>query len=107
MKVIIDVDVTGGFHLSKECILALGGKVEEGENGNYWTELPEKFEHVDDIRLRTDPLLIKLVEEKGSKWCSKYETILKIVEIPDGVDFYIDYCEGRGECIVEKHRVWR
>jgi len=53
---------------------------------------------------RTDPILIQVVEELGKEAndrCSK----LKIVEIPDEVDFYIDEHNGK-EWIAEKHRTW-
>lgn len=36
-----------------------------------------------------------------------YPTCLKIVTIPDGVDFYIDIDDCGCEFVVEKHRTWR
>lgn len=53
---------------------------------------------------RADSLLIKVVEELGAEANGKY-TELKIVEIPDGVDWEIDDYDGR-ETIHEKHRSW-
>lgn len=48
---------------------------------------------------RNDPHLIALVEMLGDR------TNLKIVEIPDGVEWEI--CENRGtEWVAEKHRTW-
>jgi hypothetical protein len=55
---------------------------------------------------RTNPLLVQVVEELGRE-CDVRCVVLKVVEIPDGVDWYID--EGScasGECVRELHRVW-
>ncbi len=53
---------------------------------------------------RTDPLLIQVVEELGDKAsgdCSK----LKVIEIPDGIEYEIDDYDGQ-ESVHEKHRSW-
>jgi len=53
---------------------------------------------------RDDPNLVKVVEDMGNLangMCSE----LKIVEIPDGVDWQIDEYDGL-ESIHEKHRSW-
>ena len=53
---------------------------------------------------RADPLLVQVVEELGTDAngsCAE----LKIVEIPDGVDWEIDEYDGM-ESIHEKHRSW-
>lgn len=53
---------------------------------------------------RTDPILIRVVEELGEEadgMCAR----LKIVEIPDGVEWVIDEYDGN-ETIDEKHRSW-
>jgi hypothetical protein len=53
---------------------------------------------------RTDPKLIQVVEELGAKAdgsCAK----LKIINIPDGVDWEIDEYDGQ-ESVSEKHRSW-
>jgi hypothetical protein len=53
---------------------------------------------------RTDPKLIQVVEELGDKAsgsCAK----LRIIEIPDGVDWEIDEYDGN-ESIHEKHKSW-
>jgi hypothetical protein len=53
---------------------------------------------------RNDPFLIKVIEELGDKANGKH-CKLKIVEIPDGVDWEIDEYDGL-EKISEKHRIW-
>jgi hypothetical protein len=53
---------------------------------------------------RHDEALVKVVEELGEKaggQCSK----LKVVEIPDGVDYIVDEYDGF-EHIAERHRTW-
>ena len=62
------------------------------------------YTYSEDIITRDDPILIKVVEqlkEQASGECSK----LKIVEIPDYVDYIIEEYDGY-EHIAEKHRTW-
>ena len=59
---------------------------------------------VDLDKMRSDPRLIQVVEELGSKAngrCAK----LQIVEIPDGIDWEIEEYDGQ-EWVSEKHRTW-
>lgn len=53
---------------------------------------------------RDDPLLVKVVEQLGGKAGDKYAE-LKVVEIPDDVEYEIDEYDGL-EHIAEKHRTW-
>ena len=53
---------------------------------------------------RDDPVLVKIVEELGEK-ANDCHSKLKIVEIPDGTDYYIHDYDGN-ESIHEKHRSW-
>lgn len=53
---------------------------------------------------RDDPVLIQVVEELGMEANGTYAS-LKIVEIPDGIDWDIDEYDGN-ESIAEKHRSW-
>lgn len=53
---------------------------------------------------RNDPVLIQVVEEMGEKSYGRFAE-LKIVEIPDGVDWQIDEYDGL-EWVSEKHRIW-
>jgi len=54
---------------------------------------------------RADKLLIQVVEELGSERASGGCAELKIVEIPDGVDYEISEYDGN-EHIAEKHCTW-
>lgn len=53
---------------------------------------------------RTDPVLIQVVEELGAIANGNYAK-LKVVEVPEGVDWEIDEYDGY-EHIAEKHRTW-
>lgn len=53
---------------------------------------------------RTDKLLIQVIEELGEEADGECAQ-LKIVEIPDGVDYEISEYDGN-EHIAEKHRTW-
>lgn len=69
----------------------------------------EKFESIyispyDHFR-RDDEDLIKVIEELGQKECSSEYSEIKIVEIPDDVDWIIQEYDGL-EWVAEKHRTW-
>ena len=53
---------------------------------------------------RDHPLILKVVEEMGAA-ANAYCADLKIVEIPDGVEWQIDEYDGL-EWVAEKHRTW-
>lgn len=53
---------------------------------------------------RSDPDLIAVVEKLGDK-ANGFAAELKIVEIPDGVEYIVQEYDGI-EWIAEKHRVW-
>lgn len=53
---------------------------------------------------RDDPILIHVVEELGEAANNRYSE-LKIVEIPDDVEWQIDEYDGT-EWVAEKHRTW-
>ena len=88
MKVIIN-DCHGGFGLSKEAEEYLGGY----EFGTY--EYGQN---------RDDPNLVRCVEELGVKANDHY-SCLKVVEIPDDVEWHIAEHAGR-EWVAENHRTW-
>jgi hypothetical protein len=55
---------------------------------------------------RADPALVATVEQLGSEAASGRCAELRVVEIPDGVDWEIDEYDGN-EHIAEKHQTWR
>jgi hypothetical protein len=57
-----------------------------------------------DVEHRADPDLIAVIEEMDGEafgWCAD----LRIVEIPDDVEWQIEEYDGR-EWVAEKHRTW-
>lgn len=53
---------------------------------------------------RADPRVVRCVEALGEKANGRFSR-LRIVEIPDGIDWEIDEYDGQ-ESIAEKHRSW-
>ena len=54
---------------------------------------------------RTDPVLVKMIEEDSSLY-SGDSARLYVVEVPDDVKWYIHNYDGQ-EYVAEKHRTWR
>ena len=54
---------------------------------------------------RADPLLIQTIEEIGEKESSGSCADLRIIEIPDDIEYVIDDYDGI-ESVHEKHRSW-
>ena len=110
MKLVINSDY-GGFGLSHEAILRyfelIGAKprIEERPTSiiPYYYYVDDEFWYDDKID-RADPALVQVVEELGEKAngrCAK----LKVVDIPDDIEYYIDEYDGI-ESVHEKHRIW-
>lgn len=53
---------------------------------------------------RADPFLVQVVEELGAK-ANDICADLKIVDIPDDVEWYVHDYDGL-ESVYEKHRIW-
>lgn len=53
---------------------------------------------------RNDPRLVEVVEELGMD--SHYKGGLKIVDIPDDIEWYVDEDDTGVESVHEKHRSW-
>ena len=110
-KILINTDV-GGFCLSleaKELYLKEKGISYTVEKTNsVWCEytiLPPEVNRTLNLLLRDDPVLIKVFEQIGSERFSAYYCTVKIVEIPDDVQWIV--CESNGyEWVAEKHRIW-
>jgi len=114
MKIVINDDY-GGFSLSDKAIELYGEK--KGidlikEKDSSWTMSsyykgsiePENFFCEREIE-RNDPVLIEVVESLGAAGNGAHAS-LKIIEIPEGVDWYIEEYDGI-EWVAEKHRTWR
>lgn len=112
MKIVINKKV-GGFGLSSA---AMNFMAEHGVSDSYYEEHkkelndPEawwqfKIDHWEYEGDRGNPVLVDTVETLGSDANGDYAA-LKIVEIPDGVQYkIISYFSGI-EYIEEKHRIW-
>lgn len=112
MKVVIN-RCYGGFSLSREAFLELRkmGNItalEEADIGENWKDgsgpRPKNLNFFCGQISRNDPDLIKVVEtlkEKANGECAK----LKIVEIPDDIEWEIDDYDGL-ETVSEKHCSW-
>lgn len=59
---------------------------------------------------RENLLLIQTIKDLGEKAAPAFvypKAMMKIICIPDDVEWYIDIHEKWSECIHEKHRIWR
>jgi len=63
------------------------------------------YNYSHDESARTDPTLIALIEEIGPEEVSGQLAKLKVVEIPDDIEWTIDDYDGM-ETIEESHRSW-
>ncbi|MGL5077532.1 MAG: hypothetical protein ACRDBG_17130 [Waterburya sp.] len=88
MKIVVNVSMDG-FKLSQEA-------------KNLYFDL--EGSHAYPELIRHDMVLVKVVETLG-KAASGSGANLSIVEIPDGIDYYIDNVYGY-EFIRECHRIW-
>lgn len=90
MKIVIN-DCHGGFSLSKEALALFNERA-----GTVIT-------HERNIE-RNNPILVEIVEQLGESADGRYAE-LKVVDIPDDVQWHIDEYDG-WETIHENHRVW-
>ena len=101
MKIVIN-GCFGGFSVSKAAAVFMaerGNKMAMAELAREGAWYGFGFqEH------RSDPDLVAAVEELGKKASGSYAE-LKVVEIPDGVEYQIEEYDGT-EYIAEKHRTW-
>ena len=108
MRKIVINDDWGGFGLSAEA-MTLYGKISgllllsDNYKQDYLTLITGQKIYDIDLR-RDDPILIQVVEELGEK-ANGMSASLKIVEIPDDVEWIIQEYDGI-EHVAEKHRTW-
>lgn len=102
MKIVIN-RCYGGFGLSKEALELYAEK--KGISLGKWNETWKFYEDISngDIE-RNDPVLVEIVESMGSK-ANGGAAELKVVEIPDGVEWSVHEYDGN-EWVAEAHRTW-
>jgi hypothetical protein len=94
MKIAINVSKYGKFQISGKALHLYNTYTEAGVLDGRTIE-------------RNDPVLIRVLEEIGPEEAGGFYTQVKIIEIPDDVDWYIDD-DGYGrEFVREKHRSWK
>jgi hypothetical protein len=116
MKVVIN-RCFGGFGLSDEAFEALlerkGIEYEKGDSTfggvNYYAkghvgDDDYYLSHYEHYEPRNDADLIAVVEQFGEK-ANGWAADLKVVDIPDDVEWLVDEYDGI-EHIAEKHRTW-
>ena len=107
MKIVINRDY-GGFGLSEEAHAFIAKRKGwthacSDYDLDYWYS-ETGIEVYSSQLLRTDPDLIAAVETLGADANGRYAD-LKIVEVPDNIDWYIHEYDGLEE-VCEKHRSW-
>ena len=114
MKIVINCDY-GGFGLSEEAIrmyLTKTGQVWEEEVRQpsgmtlFWLDKANEKLFWDSEIPRNDPILVEIVENLKTKKAGNRFASLKVVEIPDDVEWEIKEYDGM-EWIAEVHRTWR
>lgn len=109
MKIVLN-DCYGGFSISRkaaEYMAERGSLRAKRELKQYPKKDWYGFGYVDDMPNgydRTDPLLIEAVEVLGVDsfgYCAE----LKVIEIPDDINYYIHEYDGM-ESVHENHRTW-
>lgn len=117
MKVVINRE-HGGFGLSDEAFERYliekqinYKKVQSKHSNDYYFYQESDNSQGDDADMlwdgdiaRNDPILVKIVEEMEESANGLYSS-LKIVEIPDDVEWEVQEYDGL-EWIAEKHRTW-
>jgi hypothetical protein len=113
VKIVINSDY-GGFSLSDEAILEYGKRkgfnLVKDENTSwsvsiFYKDTVAKENYFDDREIpRNDSDLVSVVEVLG-KSANGFAANLKIVEIPEDVNWYVEENDGL-EWVAEKHRTW-
>jgi hypothetical protein len=97
MKIVINA-CHGGFSLSEEAqkLFCQYSMIE-------WKDWQEDWSYYDIER--NNQHLVRVVEELGDSANGRFAE-LKVVDIPDEVEWQIDEYDG-AEWVAEKHRTWR
>ena len=109
MKIVVN-RCFGGFGLSEKAFLEYlsrkGIKYSEQINRfNNKEYIDEDGNYLSDYNIpRNDKDLVEIVEEMGKKSFGDFAE-LEVVEIPDDIEWEIDYYDGV-EKVEEKHRSW-
>jgi hypothetical protein len=93
MKIVIN-KCHGGFSISEEAEEIYRTKKGITDDESWWCRMIP----------RDDPILVEIVESMGEKSFGSFAE-LKVVEIPDNVEWQIDEYDG-AEWVAEKHRTW-
>jgi hypothetical protein len=101
MKIVIN-NTYGGFSVSEKVYSELGL---EYDGYGYLRNEDFNINSENSYEFRTDKKLISAIEKIGVKKSSGECAELKIIEIPDGIEWMIDEYDGM-ESVHEKHRTW-
>lgn len=110
MKIVINTRI-GGFRLSEKAILEYcnrkGGEIkiyEKRFEDEHCVAMGGNIIYSWEIE-RNDPDLVCVVEKLGEE-ANGILTVLKIIDIPDGVEYTVVSDECGREHVAEKHRIW-
>jgi hypothetical protein len=96
VKIVINT-CHGGFNMSEKAqkLFCQYSMIE-------WKDWQEDWSYYDIAR--NDQYLVRVVEELGDEVNNRFSE-LKVVDIPDDVEWQIDEYDGK-EWVAEKHRTW-
>ena len=93
MKVVIN-NCYGGFGMTNADLEEYKSRRDITDENFWYYDIP-----------RDCPVLVSMVEEQGSAMNGEFSD-LKVVEIPDDVEWYVEEYDGM-EHVAESHRTWR
>lgn len=93
MKVVIN-NCYGGFGMTNAALEEYKSRRDITDENFWYYDIP-----------RDCPVLVSMVEEQGSAMNGEFSD-LKVVEIPDDVEWYVEEYDGM-EHVAESHRTWR
>jgi len=112
MKIVIN-DCHGGFSLSDEATEQYGQmkglnliKFDEAYGSTFYINEEKPENYFSDRNIERNDLVLVWIVEQLAELANGFAAKLKVVEIPDDVDWQIDEYDGL-EWVAEKHRTWR